>query len=213
MKNNHRNRLGWACAAGIVAVLAIAGFQGAAEKTGVVDLNKCIQQSTLGQANTAQLNAAVAARRGLIDFIRTYRVLTPEQAQKMRDLTLKANITDPEKAELERIKQEVIANDRKRNELAQKGNGLTDDEKKQLNEFAQRAQAMGAVLEAWNGDFTQDLTDLQQKLQSETIDKAKAALAQVGKAQGFSMIFETNVAPYSANDVTEAVVKQMNANR
>lgn len=213
MNNKQWNRLGWACAAGLVALLGIVGFQGAAEKTGVVDLNKCIQQSALGQANTAQLNAAVNARRGLIDFIRTYRVLTAEQAQRMRDLTLKTTVTDAEKAELERLKQEVIAADKKRNELAQKGNGLTDDEKKQLNEFAQRAQAMGAVLEAWNGDFTDDLTQLQQKLQAETIDKAKAALAQVGKAQGFSVIFETNVAPYAANDVTEAVVKQMNASR
>lgn len=213
MKLNTKNHVGWVVAAGLVAVLAVAGFQGAADKTGVVDLNKCIQQSTVGQANTAQLNAAVNARRGLIDFIRTYRVLTPEQAQKMRDLTLKATITDPEKAELERVKQEVIAADKKRNELAQKGSNLTDDEKKQLNDFAQRAQAMGAVLEGWNEDFTRDLTDLQQKLQAETIDKAKAALAQVGKAQGYSVIFETNVAPYAANDVTEAVVKQMNANR
>ena len=111
------------------------------------------------------------------------------------------------------MKQEVIAADKKRNELSQKGSALTEDEKKQLDEFAKRAQMMGGVLEQWNGDFTEDLTTLQQKLQQETIEKAKAALAQVGKAQGFAVVLESNVAPYSANDVTDAVVKQMNANK
>lgn len=214
MQNNFKwNRLGWLVAAVIVGVAAVSGFQGAGEKMGTVDLNKCIQQSQLGQANTAQLNAAVNARKGLVDFVRTYKVLTPEQAQKIRDLTIKATPTDPEKAELERVKQEVIAADKKRNELSQKGSALTEDEKKQLDEFAKRAQMMGGVLEQWNGDFTEELTSLQQKLQQETIEKAKAALTQVGKAQGFALVFESNVAPYSANDVTDAVVKQMNANK
>lgn len=207
------NNMGWIVAAGVVALMAVVGFQGSADKVGNVDLNKCIQQSQLGQANTAVLNAAVNQRKGLVDFVRTYKVLTPEQAQRMKDLTLKATPTDAEKAELDRIKQEVIANDRKRNELSQKGNGLTDDEKKVLSDFGQRMQQMGQVLEIWNADFTDDLTALQQKLQAETIEKAKTALATVGKAQGYSVVYETNVAPYAANDLTEAVIKQMNATR
>ena len=97
MQNNLKwNRLGWLVAVAIVGVAAVTGFQGAAEKMGTVDLNKCIQQSQLGQTNTAQLNAAVNARKGLVDFVRTYKVLTAEQAQKIRDLTLKATPTDPE---------------------------------------------------------------------------------------------------------------------
>jgi Skp family chaperone for outer membrane proteins len=210
---NKWNRIGWAAAVVVAGVLAAAGFQGPNEKTGTVDLNKCIQQSVVGQTNTAQLNAAVAARKGLVEFVRTYKVLTADEAQKIRDLTLKTAPTDADKAELERVKQGVIASDKKRNELSQKGTGLTDEEKKQLNEFAQRAQMMGGVLEQWNQDFTGDLTELQQKLQQETLDKARAALAQVGKAQGYTVIFESNVAPYSANEVTAAVVKQMDANK
>lgn len=211
-KNLNWNKLGWLVAAVIVGAVALVGFQGAGDKFGVVDLNKCIQQSQVGQANTAQLNAAVNARRGLVDFVKTYKILTAEQAKKMLDLTLKATPTDADKAELDRVKNEVIAAAKKRDELAQKS-PLTEDEKKQLDEFARRSQGMAAVLDAWNTDFTQDLTELQQKLQQETLDKARAALAQVGKAQTYSVIYESNVAPYAANDVTDAVVKQMNANK
>lgn len=207
------SHMGWVVAAVVAGIVAATGFGAQGDKQGVVDLNKVIQTSALGKANTAKLNAAVTARRGLVEFVRTYKVLTADQAKTIRDLTLKENITDQEKQQLEKAKQDVIASDKRRSDLMQKGANLTDDEKRVLSEFAQRAQMMGDMLEEWNGDFNSQLTQIQQDLQNQTIDRAKQALGEVAKAQSFTLVFETNVAPYAANDLTDAVVKQMDSKR
>lgn len=207
------SHMGWVVAAVVVGVVAVTGFAAQGDKQGVVDLNKVIQTSALGKSNTAKLNAAVTARRGLVEFVRTYKVLSADQARTIRDLTLKENITDQEKQQLEKAKQDVIASDKRRSDLMQKGANLTEDEKRVLSEFAQRAQMMGDMLEEWNGDFNAQLTQIQQDLQNQTIERAKLALGEVAKAQSFTLVFETNVAPYAANDLTDAVVKQMDSKR
>ncbi|HRF58763.1 MAG TPA: OmpH family outer membrane protein [Fimbriimonadaceae bacterium] len=207
------SHMGWVVATVVVGVVAVTGFGAQGDKQGIVDLNKVIQTSALGKSNTAKLNAAVTARRGLVEFVRTYKVLTADQARTIRDLTLKENITDQEKQQLEKTKQDVIASDKRRSDLMQKGANLTEDEKRVLSEFAQRAQMMGDMLEEWNGDFNAQLTQIQQDLQNQTIDRAKLALGEVAKAQSFTLVFETNVAPYAANDLTDAVVKQMDSKR
>jgi len=203
---------------GIIAISAltvltvITGFQNTAEKFGVVDLNKVIQQSELGKANTQALNTALSSRKGLLDFINTYQVLTAEQAQSLRELTLKTNITDAEKQQMEKIKSDVKASEAKFKEINQKAQ-LTDADRTLLQDFNTRIQGMARTLERWNQEFTDEVAQLQQQLQSSTIDKAKAAVQQVAKAQGYSLVFESTVAPFGANDLTEAAVKAMNANK
>lgn len=201
---------------GVALIAAIGfgatGFNQAPDKFGVVDLNKVIQQSDLGKANTASLNAALSARRGLMEFVNTYQVLTTEQAQRLRELTIKATITDAEKAEMEKIKNDVKASDAKFKELNQKAQ-LTDADRQLLQDFNGRAQTMGKVLERWNQEFTDEVSQLQQQLQTATVDKARAAVTQVAKGQGFTLVFESAVAIYGANDLTDAAVKAMNANK
>lgn len=203
-------RAGWAVAAGLAVLMAVGGFQATVEKTGVVDLNKVIQTSELGKANSKKLNDALALRRGLIDFVNTYKVLTNEQATMLRELTLKKTPVEADKTQIEKIKQDVMASDRKRNELLQKAT-LTDSDRQLLQEYSQRAQTMAQVLERWDGEFTEELGQLESDLRTTTIDKAKTALTSVAKAGGFTVIHEATVAPYGVNDVTDACVKALNA--
>lgn len=147
-----------------------------------------------------------------MEFVNTYQVLTTEQAQRLRELTIKATITDAEKAEMEKIKNDVKASDAKFKELNQKAQ-LTDADRQLLQDFNGRAQTMGKVLERWNQEFTDEVSQLQQQLQTATVDKARAAVTQVAKGQGFTLVFESAVAIYGANDLTDAAVKAMNANK
>jgi Skp family chaperone for outer membrane proteins len=201
---------GWAAAFLLVGVMAGSGFQSGAEKTGVIDLNKVIQSSSLGQKNTEMLNAQLKLRRSLIDFVTTYKVLTREQAERLRELTLKKTTTEEDKKEIDKIKADVIASDKRRNELSQKQN-LTDGERDLLREYSQRALAMENLVDRWGGDFQVELEELQKDAQQATIDKAKAALNKVAKEKGFSIVMESTVAPFGVNDLTEATTKAMDA--
>lgn len=212
MKMGTFKSFGWVVCAVLVGIMIAGGFGPADEKSGVVDLNRVIQQSEFGKKSTTDLNAALASRRGLLQFIGTHRVLTTEQALRLKELTLKATLTEAEKSEMEKIKQDVIASSKRRDDLTQKSS-LTDAESALLRDFAQRAQNMAATAERWNDEFNDDLNDLQEAARQSTIERAKKALNEVAKTQAFSIIYEATVAPYGVNDLTDATIKAMNAQK
>jgi Skp family chaperone for outer membrane proteins len=203
---------GWIVAAGLAGMMVAGGFQPAQEKTGVVDLNRMMQQSEFGKANQANINASLKARRELLEFVNTYRILTVEQAARLKELKLKAAPTQAERDEITRIENDVKASDRRRIELSQKQN-LTEQDRQMLQDFASRSQAMMQTLDRWNNEFNEELGQISDQANQLTMERARAALSEVGKSQGFTVIIETRFAPYGANDVTEAALKAMNAKK
>ena len=47
-------------------------------------------------------------------------------------------------------------------------------------------------------DFSNDLTAWGDKTKIDSISRARAAVQEVAKNQGYSMVFEASVVPYSA---------------
>src|SRR5438045_1168944 len=109
MKDTRFLQLGWVIAAACIAVMFGTGFRQTAIKIGVVDISKVVEGSDFGKANQATFNAMKTGRESLLEFIDNNRVLTNEQAQRLRDLWLKPNPTKEETAEMERIKADVVA--------------------------------------------------------------------------------------------------------
>lgn len=193
-----------------IGAFSLFGFQSTTEKFGVVDINKILQDSELGKATNKKLQDALSIRSDLLKFISTYKVLTVEQANKLRELTLKPAPTAADKSEIERIKGEVIAADKKRNELLQKSN-MTDTDRMQLQDYAQRAQTMAQVVEQFNNEFQQELNAFESQVREDTITKTKETVKDVAKSQGFTVVLESSVVPYAANDITDASIKALNA--
>jgi Skp family chaperone for outer membrane proteins len=204
-------RAGWAVALACIGLLAL-GFQNSADKTGVVDMQKVIDQSDQGKSVSARLNAMNAARKGLLEFIMTQRVLTAEQSTRLRELWLKESPSDAEKAEMERIKKDVTTSAERYQALQQKPNP-TQDDRNLLSEYTLRAQTMMQTVDRWANDFEQEMGKIYQEQNSAITDKAQAAVREAAKAQGFTVVFEARVAPYGANDLTEAAIKAMNAKK
>jgi Skp family chaperone for outer membrane proteins len=190
----------------------MVGFQGATEKTGIVDMNRLIVDSEFGKTNNQKLQTMAAAREDLLKFIDRYKVLTMDQATRLRDLSLKDAPTDRDKLDADAIKKQVIEADKKRNELLAKAEA-TADERNQLTDFNNRAALMREMLPQWGDQFNGELSDAQSKLREAAITRAKDALKEVGKAGQYTVILENQVAPYGANDVTDAAIKAMNAKK
>lgn len=201
---------GWIVAGFLAIGMGLTGFQAGNEKTGVVDLNSVIQKCTFGIKSTEQLNNQLKIRRGLIDFVMTYKVLTREQAERLRELTLKSGATEEDKKQIEKIKADVIESDRRRNELSQKPN-LTEADSAMLRDYSQRALAMEELVNRWSQTFQDDLEELQSKAREDSVAKAKESLDIVAKAGGFTIVMESTVAPFGVNDLTTAVINKMNA--
>lgn len=196
----------------MAGAMAGLGFQGGSEKSAVVDVQKVVEQSEFGKQNQVTFNEMKTGREAVLEFIDTYRVLTADQAQKIRDLSLKVGITAPEKAELERVKADVIAADKKSKELSQKSN-LTPEERTLIEDYARRSQAMEATAQRWFREFTTEMQTWADKQKLASVDKARVAIQEVGKAGAYSIVFEVGVAPYGANDITDSALKAMNAKK
>lgn len=210
--NSRFSKLGWVVAAALAGIFLAAGFQDNAQKVGVIDITKVVESSDFGKQNQDQFAAMKTAREGVLEFIDQYRVLTVDQATKIRDLSIKPTVTAAEKAELDSIKATVIAANKKNNELAIKPN-LTPEERTLLDEYARNSAAMEQTAQRWLRDFTTELQNWADKQKMESLNKARAAVQEVAKAQGYSVVFEVGVAPYGANDLTDAALKAMNAKK
>lgn len=205
-------KLGWIVAAAFFGILAAGAFQTPVDKFGVVDISKVVEDSDFGKANQETFKNLKAAREGVLEFIDQYRVLTNEQAQRLRDLSLKDNRTAEETAELERIKADVIASAKKSTELQAKPN-MTPEERTLMDDYSRRSQVMDQVAQRWYREFTTEMQNWADKQKLASVDKARSAVQQVAKAQGFTLVFEAGIAPYGANDLTDQALKAMNAQK
>jgi Skp family chaperone for outer membrane proteins len=209
MNNIRFLQLGWIIAAAVIAVTAVSGFQGSAIKIGVVDISKVIEGSDLGKANQETFNKMKASREGLLEFIDTNRVLTNEQAQAIRDLWLKPNPTAEDTAALESKKAEVVAAAKKSAELATKPN-MTPEERTLVEDYARRSQNMNDVAQRWFREFTNEMQSWADKQKLDSLQKARTAVQDVAKADGYTVVLEVGIAPYGANDLSEAALAKMN---
>ena len=208
----NKNQMGWVLAAVIAGTMAGTGFQTKTEKYGVVDLAEVFSGSEFAKSQTESLRNLSAQRQDVLQFINTYPVFTAEQAQRFRELSVKPQVTSAEKAELDKLKNEVIGQDKKFKDLQLKSQP-TPEEVALLREYNDRTQNMVKTIDRWAREFGDELTGMQEKLRKDTLDKVKVAVQEVGQKQGFSIIYVQDIVPYAANNLTGESLKAMNAKR
>jgi Skp family chaperone for outer membrane proteins len=211
MNSPFKNNLGWLAAAALAGVLVFSGFQSAQEKSAVVDMNRVIADSKLGKKNRADFDTMVVSREELLKYLDANRLATQEQAGKLRAFALKgAPLTEAERREDERIKGEIAAAMKAFGDLNQK-QSPTDQERIQLQDFNQRTRTMGLTLNNWNQEFTEELSRKQAENRRTEIEKAREALSAVSKKGAYSVVFEMQVAPFGANDLTADAIKELDS--
>lgn len=204
--------LGWVIAAAAVGIMVAGGFQDATQKVAVIDIASVVDNSDLGKDNRATFDQMKKAREDLLAFLDSYRVATTEQLSRIKELSLKVNPSAEEKAELDRLKADVKASDSKSKELAVKTN-LTPEDRTLLEEYSKRSSATDQAARRWYQDFSAEMQGWIDKQKVASLEKARAALQDVAKAQGYNVVFEVGVAPYGANDLTAATLTAMNAKK
>lgn len=213
MKSSKFQMAGWLVAAGLAGVVFAGGFQSGADKFGVVDLNKAVQDSEMGKKNKETLESMVTARKNVVEFMETQRVLTVEQATKLKNLSLKTPLTETEKKDLDKVKEDVISAAKNFDTLNQKQNP-TEEDRKLLQDYQTRINSTRGLLNEWGQTFQDDLSLKQQELINDSIRRADAAIKDVCKKDGYTVVFSSPAAAvYGANDLTEAITKALNASK
>ncbi|RYG45249.1 OmpH family outer membrane protein [bacterium] len=203
------SRLGWILFAALLGGVSASGFQEAAQKNAVVDITKVVEQSDYGKQNRTMFAQMQQAREDLLEFIDNNRVITTEQAISLRDLTIKPQPSQEDQNRMTTLKAEIVATNKRWNELATKAT-LTPEERTLLQEYATRSQAMSDFAVRLLNQFRNEMSAWADKQREGLVEKARTAIQEVAKAQGYNMVFEVGVAPYGANDITGDALKAMN---
>jgi Skp family chaperone for outer membrane proteins len=205
-------KLGWVLSAGMAGVMFAGGFQNNTNKIGVADVQDMFQNSDFTHTKQDQLKAMGETRSDVLQFVRTYRTITSEQANRFRTLSLKPDPTPAEKTELDKLKADVIANNQAFQTLNTKANP-TPDEVAKLTAFNAQTQQSDALLQSWGKEFDDQMNAAQEQMRNDVLDRAQAAVQEVGKKQAYTLIFTRSMAPFSDNDVTADAIKVMNAKK
>jgi Skp family chaperone for outer membrane proteins len=206
---NKTGLAGWLFAAVLAGIMLGSGFQDGKEKFGVVDLRKVIMDSKINTETTNRVETARKARVAVLTFIRDHRVITDEQATRLRLLELKEVKTDAEQTELAGIRTAVDNAGKEYERL----NGLpnpTEPERQQLMSLSRTFQNSAEILAQYQADFENDFDLLKATEQNGAVDKATLAAATVAKSKGFTIVFSSSAVVYAANDITADSVKEAN---
>lgn len=202
---------GWLAAGLLLITLMASGFQSAQEKVASVDITEVLQKSKLGRESNEKLRSAYQQRSDVITFIMDNPVLTAEQAQTLRNLSLKENVTAQEKQQLEAVKVEIRTAANQRASLASKA-GRTAEEDALLNSLNQRVQTAGVVMEQFQQQFSEDMDRIESDLRNEAIGRVKTTTRDIARRNGFTQVFEAQVMIFAANDLTEQVIRAVDQN-
>ena len=141
-------------------------------------------------------------------------LLTEGDQSRLSDLLLEeqtagANFDAGKKAEMKKLQQKS----------ADEGNEFTNLQGNQNPNPAQQMR-LGVLTRAFSETQTRvesarktitvDLQKKDQESQAKIIRDMREAIAQVAKAKGFSLVLPTDIAYFSDNDITDAVLATMN---
>jgi Skp family chaperone for outer membrane proteins len=201
--------MGWIVAAALVVVAATAGFQTGTTKIGVVDATKVFNDSVFAKEQVDILKGLGQARQDMLQFVDSNRTFTPEQAEKFHTLSLKLPMSAADKTELDKIKGDVKTAGARLKTL-RTNTKPTPEETKELEELSRRDQATTETAQRWSRDAQEEFEAKRIELQKAGLDKVRDAIKQTASAQGFTIVFIADVAPYGANDITADTLKVMN---
>lgn len=194
-----------------LGLMSAAGFQDGKDKLGVVDMNKVMNGSKRGAKTRENLQANFRNRTGVLEFLNTNDVATDAQATKLKQLSLKENPSDADKAATESLKEEIKKVAKEYNDLNLKSTPTAEDRTRLDALNVLRNTMKEKILPAMQKDFDEEFGEQNRKMQGELLEAAKAAVKEVAGKKSVTMVFESSVVMFSANDLTDDAIKAMDA--
>ncbi|MFN8139870.1 MAG: OmpH family outer membrane protein [Fimbriimonadales bacterium] len=203
----YSTRIGIAIAA-IGIVIALFAFQGPTQKTGVIDIGRASDLSKLGKRKKSEFDAKQQKWINMLNFMRQNRFFTPDNAKKFRELSLVEKPTAEQTQSLEGLKTSIQKiTDEFQNLI--KVTQPNDEQVKRRQELLRMADETVQMMNELGAEYRDSMQTLAGDLKEEVTNKARQSVQKYGKKEGFTIIFESSIAVYGANDVTDEVVKIM----
>jgi Skp family chaperone for outer membrane proteins len=195
-------------AAFLLGMFALTAWQNNTQKFGVVNLGDVAEKSKLGVREKQEFEALRTKYGSLIQFLNTNKAVAREDATKIIDIWRKDAPTAAENQQLEQLKTKAQTQSEELRRLISVLNP-TAEQQSRIRELSGWSQATEDVLPQLDNLLGQAMQSRANTKQQEVLDKARAAVQKVGKRDGFTMVFESQVAVYGATDLTSEALKTM----
>jgi Skp family chaperone for outer membrane proteins len=196
------------CAAFLLGMFALTAFQGNTQKFAVVNLGDVAEKSKLGVREKKEFEALRTKYGSLIQFLNTNKVVAREDSSKIIDIWRKDAPTAAETQQLEQLKTKAQTQSEELRRLISVLNPSAEQQSR-IRELSGWSQTTEDILPQLDNLLGQAMQTRANTKQQEVLDKARAAVQKVGKRDGYTMVFESQVAVYGATDLTSEALKTM----
>jgi Skp family chaperone for outer membrane proteins len=195
----------------VVPARAQKGAAPAGTTFGSVDVGQILNESKARQKDVAELNDLVAALRGVMTQLQDggARFLTEDQIKTLAALYEKKSPAEADKKTISDLENQAAAKSADKRRLENTANP-TDEQKKQYSDLTDAEQKGQQALKNLNDEFAKRVDARDVELSNKTVTSIKGIIAKVAQEKGISVVFDSKVAIYTANDLTADVIKQLN---
>lgn len=202
---------------GVAILGATVAFMGStsesnSQKFAVIDREEVSQKSKYVIGKTDELERKLQLGRDFFRFLDNNKTITENKAKALKNLFLDTNSDKVEQTKIDALKQEIEKSEKEYSDLSLKQN-LTDQEKEKLKEYSNLVNNFPQLFKGFEYQLKEELQMLREKLGLEVNQKMKEAHNKVAKSKGFTLVFDSSVALYSPNDLTSAVIEELDKDK
>jgi Skp family chaperone for outer membrane proteins len=194
---------------GFAAVNASAAAAQSAPVFGSVDIQKALAGST----RKAQLDQQIVDLKTKLEAQFKQQVASPMlSAANQQELGTLLSKTAPTDADKARVTELQAMSQKDADELAslQQVKTPTADQTTRLGTLTKEQQDGQQVLQGVADAYNAQVQAANDKLGAQLQDTVRQAIAAVAQQKGLSVVFDSGVAYYTANDITDEVTKRLN---
>jgi Skp family chaperone for outer membrane proteins len=178
---------------------------------GNVNVQQVLNESKQRKADFEELNGLVQSMRSAMTQLNEggARFLTDVEIKELAALLEKKTPTDVEKKRISELDDKGSLKVVQKQRL-ETNNAATPEQNKQLADLNTMEQKGLVVLKALSEDYARRVEAKEVELNNKTVLAIKATIGTVAKEKGISVVYDSQVAIYTANDLTDEVIKQIN---
>ena len=197
------DKLGWVAAAGLAGAWFVMGFDGNSMKFATVDLEKVFQESDAFKQGNGQLQQYAEPFVQALQWVKNNQVIKPADA-----LAYVTIAVDPkgDKDKLTQLTNEAQTEQAKFSTLVTTQTP-TEAQKQELTEYQGRRQQNGELFQKKSSEFDNVIKQKETELRSSALEKVREEIKEIASKQGYTVIYNVEVAPYAQNDITAEALK------
>lgn len=178
---------------------------------GSVDIGRTLMEYKERQKSSEQVQAMRQSLNHVLERLRdSSAVILPEaEATELSKIYEKSAPTDAEKKRSDDL-------EKKARSLSDELRGLqnvanpSDQQRQRLSELAAQQRKTNDALQNVQSGYEERLQQMDRQLTQKLGEDIKAAVAKVAQDKNLAVVFDSQVALYTSNDITADVLKQLN---